>query len=374
MRRACAALGDPQDRLVAPIHVAGTNGKGSTVEMMRACAAAAGLRVVAYSSPADSLTEQIALPGGPPDKSAVADALAQIDAAAPDLSTFERETAAAFVIMAQTPHDLALVEVGMGGDDDATNVLSSCAAAAITPVALDHQAFLGNDVATIARRKAGIAKPGRPLVLAAQAPAAEAAILETAQALGAAPILRHGVDWSVGAGKDGFRFSFQGEEFVCPQPSLRGPHQLRNAGLALAVARVIGLPISPDAIADADLPLRFEPVEAAAFGLPAHWRAFRDGAHNPHAARALAATIAEERNPDERIVLVLAMRADKDVDGFLAAFRDLAPLILPARRSGDDPDALIATAAAQGFSILPASDEDGALAVICGSLAAISPA
>ncbi|MEM6490502.1 MAG: bifunctional folylpolyglutamate synthase/dihydrofolate synthase, partial [Pseudomonadota bacterium] len=277
MRRACAALGDPQTRLNRPIHIAGTNGKGSTLAMMQACAAAAGQRVCAYHSPAETLADQILRPDGSPMNGQATAALTRVAAAAPDLSVFERETLAAFLLMADTPHDLALVEVGMGGDDDATNVLPDCAAAAITPVALDHQAFLGTDVAMIAQRKAGIAKPGRPLVLAAQDPAAEAAIVDVATDLGAGPILRRGGDWTVETVGDGLRVTLGAQSIAAPGPALRGPHQIDNAGLALATLMAAGVAFDPAALASAFFPKRMQAVDPADFGFPAHWRAFRDG-------------------------------------------------------------------------------------------------
>lgn len=352
MRRACAALGDPQARLAKPVHIAGTNGKGSTLAMMRACAQAAGLRVCAFSSPADTLADQIALPYGPPSDAALVAALARVAAAAPALSTFERETVTAFLLMADAPHDLALVEVGMGGDDDATNVLPDCAAAAITPVALDHEAFLGRDGATIARRKAGIAKPRRPLVLAAQEAAAEAAILDVAAVCGAAPILRCGGDWDVSETPGGLTVTIGETRIAAPRPAMRGPHQIQNAGLALATLYAAGVAFDPAGVATAMLAKRMQPVDPADYGFPAHWRVFCDGAHNPHAARALAQAIEAERRPGERVALFIRLREDKDAAGFAAAFDGRGYAVGP--------------------SVEDATADQPTLAILCGTLASIS--
>ncbi|MEM6491848.1 MAG: hypothetical protein AAF684_08130, partial [Pseudomonadota bacterium] len=301
--------------------------------------------------PAETLADQIMRPDGPPTDTQTAAALAQVADAAPDLSVFERETLTAFLLMADAPHDLALVEVGMGGDDDATNVLPDSAAAAITPVALDHQAFLGTDVATIARRKAGIAKPGRPLVLAAQDVAAEGAIVGVATDLGAGPILRRGGEWDVERVGDGLRVTLGGRSIAAPRPALRGQHQIDNAGLALATLIAAGVAFDPAALASAFFPKRMQAVDPADFGFPAHWRAFRDGAHNPHAAAALARAIEDERRPGERIALFIHLRGDKDAAGFAAALAHLNADIDPPT---DD-----------------AASAQPTLAVVCGTLQAV---
>lgn len=377
MRRLDSALGHPTQAAHGVVMIAGTNGKGSTLTILRAIAEAAGLSVHSYMSPGAGLYAQVRLDGAPPARAAILDALEAVEAAnagAP-LTRFEAETMAAFLLFAGEPEaDLRLVEVGMGGDDDATNIYdeNKVFASVITPIDLDHQAFLGPDIASIARRKAGVARWGRDLILAPQRPDVEAVLLEEAERIGVSRVWRHGVDWAVEPMAAGFTFTWRGRMRKFPKPGLPGPHQILNAGLALAAMEALRLPVlakeARAGVKAAHLPLRFEAVDPAAYGLPSAWRVMRDGAHNPHAARALAATIAEERRDEETLVLIPALRADKDAEGFLAAFAALHPLILPARRDGDDPARLRAAVDSAGLAMLDSAPAGPVLAVICGSL------
>ena len=211
MRRLCAALGDPQNRLPPVIHVAGTNGKGSTVALIRAIAEAAGLRVHAYTSPhLVRFKERIRLAGRLIDDATLNAILDRVESAGGEATVFESTTAAAFVAMAETPADLAIIEVGLGGSLDATNVIDRPLLSVITPVDLDHAEFLGTDLAGIAREKAGVLKPGAPAVIARQSDAAMRAI-EDAAAQVHARLAVMGVDFDAWAERGGLAFQLLGE-------------------------------------------------------------------------------------------------------------------------------------------------------------------
>jgi dihydrofolate synthase/folylpolyglutamate synthase len=242
MRALCRALGDPQDRLPPVIHVAGTNGKGSTVAFLRAIAEAAGLRVHAYTSPhLVRFNERIRLAGQLIEDEALNAILDRIEAVAGEATVFESTTAAAFLAMAETPADLAVVEVGLGGVLDATNVIERPLLSVIAPVDLDHAEFLGTSLRGIAVEKAGILKPGARGLVARQAVEAMDAIEVAARAVGA-PLTVMGVDFDAWGERGGLAFQDQERFLDLPAPALAGPHQIANAGLAVAVALELDLP------------------------------------------------------------------------------------------------------------------------------------
>ncbi|MDQ0466845.1 dihydrofolate synthase/folylpolyglutamate synthase [Caulobacter ginsengisoli] len=331
MARLCRDLGDPQDRLPPVIHVAGTNGKGSTVAYLRAIAEAAGLRVHVFTSPhLVRFVERIRLAGTLITSQALADLLDRVEEAnaGQSITFFEFVTAAAFLAFAETPADLCIVEVGLGGSLDASNVISRPAVSVIAPVDLDHKEFLGEDLAQIAGEKAGIIKPGCPAVSARQRPEAQEVIEARAAAMGA-PLTQMGVAFDAWA--PGGRLLVQTEDRLLdlPLPALPGPHQIANAGLAVMAALTLGDPRIDEAaigkgIASAVWPARFQRLTAGPFGDKARAAGtdlWLDGGHNPHAARALADTIAELTARDGRsAVLILGLLANKDADGVLAAF------------------------------------------------------
>src|SRR5690348_4572087 len=254
IERLLAALGNPQDRLPPAVHVAGTNGKGSTVATLRACLEGFGYRVHAYTSPhLVCFHERIRLAGKLIDEDALLALLEECEEAnrgAP-ITFFEITTAAAFLAFARMPADVVLLETGLGGRLDATNVLPGPAATAITPVSLDHQAFLGDTIAAIAGEKAGILKPGVPAIIGPQPVKAKAVIESRATAIGA-PLFRWRVEWrcdpkplsriagegaeprSGEAGEGGMRYVGSRWELDLPLPSLPGRHQIANAGIAIA--------------------------------------------------------------------------------------------------------------------------------------------
>ena len=301
-------LGRPQDRLPPVFHVAGTNGKGSTIAFLRAALKAAGYTVHAFTSPhLVRFNERIRIAGELIGDELLAALLGEVLAASAGIepSFFEVATAVALLAFARASADACLLEVGLGGRLDATNVIEQPIVTGIASLGLDHQQFLGSDIVSIAREKAGIAKRDVPLVSLAQAAEVEAAIAEVASERGATLFLE-GRDWSV----DGdFR------------PALAGAHQLRNAGLAWAMLQgqdKLKMPraVFAEAISKAHWPARFQRLADGPLthGLPT----WIDGAHNPAAAAALAELLAER----EPMHIVLGILANKDADAIVTA---LAP-------------------------------------------------
>lgn len=386
MRRLCAALGDPQNRLPPVIHVAGTNGKGSTVALIRAIAEAAGLRVHAYTSPhLVRFNERIRLAGRLIDDATLNAILDRVEAAGGEATVFESTTAAAFVAMAEAPADLAIIEVGLGGSLDATNVIDRPLLSVITPVDLDHAEFLGTDLAGIAREKAGVLKPGAPAVIARQSEAAMRAI-EDAAAQVHARLAVMGVDFDAWAERGGVAFQ-DGERFLdLPASALVGAHQIDNAGVAIAAALELDLPEAAIAqgLQAVRWPARLQrltagPYAEAARGADAEL--WLDGGHNPHAARALAAFLAERQARAPRpLALICGMLGNKDAGGFFDALKGSGAAVFTVGFDGAaaEPQALAAVARGHGLAATPAGSAAEALdmalrlgagrVVICGSL------
>ncbi|MEO5809402.1 MAG: folylpolyglutamate synthase/dihydrofolate synthase family protein [Sphingomicrobium sp.] len=323
-------LGRPQDRLPPVFHVAGTNGKGSTCAFLRAGMEAAGHRVHLFTSPhLVRYNERIRLAGELISDDRLADVMTRALDADEGIgaSLFELNTAAALLAFAETPADACVLEVGLGGRLDATNVVDRPAVCGIASLGLDHEAFLGTSLAEVAAEKAGIAKPGVPLV--ALAPPADArAMFERIAAGQGAPLLLEGRDWQPDA---------------TLQPSLFGAHQLRNANLALAMLSAQSAVFVPRAafdrgLAAANWPARFDRL--ADGPLTGGVETWLDGAHNPDAAEALA-TLLEQRP----MHLVLGILANKDAAGIVGP---LAPHALSLTfvavpdHGSHDPQALAA--------------------------------
>lgn len=301
-------LGRPHDRLPPVFHVAGTNGKGSTCAFLRAALEASGRKVHMFTSPhLVRFNERIRLAGRLINDRLLAESLREVLDAGDGIepSFFEVTTAAAFLAFARTSADACVVEVGLGGRLDATNVIDRPLVCGIAPVGIDHQQFLGHRHAEIAAEKAGIAKGGVPLVVVAQAPEAEAVILSIAGERGA-PVYLEGRDWSCD-----------------PQlrPNLAGEHQVRNANLAWRMLQVqdrfkVSRTTFVTGIASATWPARFQKLAPGRLvGTAETWL---DGAHNPEAAEALASLLSEH-GPKH---LVLGILANKDADAIVSA---LAP-------------------------------------------------
>ena len=392
--RVLEAMGRPQDRLPPVIHVAGTNGKGSTVAFLRAIAEAAGLKVHVYTSPhLVRFVERIRLAGTLIAEDHLAEVLARVEAAnaGQEITFFEITAAAALVAFAETPADLCVIEVGLGGRYDASNVIPDCAVAAIAPVDYDHAEFLGTDLGRIAWEKAGIIKRGRPVVSARQAEVAQVAIEAEAEAMGA-PLSIMGRDFDAFA--QGGRMVFQGEDSLLdlPAPSLYGAHQAENAGLAIAAAMAFGGPMADDlAIADgistAVWPARLQRLTNGPYGQKATARGsdlWLDGTHNPHGARALARALGDLVARDGRpLTLVTGILGNKDAAGMFAALAELNPRVFAVpspSEAGASPEALAAAARSvglqaeacpslvEGFDRALAQDGQPPHVVICGSL------
>src|SRR3989440_8251721 len=251
IERLLTALGNPQDELPPVVHVAGTNGKGSTVATLRACLEAGGYRVHAYTSPhLVRFHERIRLASRLIEEDLLLELLEECERAnrGEPITFFEITTAAAFLAFARTPADVVLLEVGLGGRLDATNVVRRPAVTAITPVSLDHQAFLGDTVAAIAGEKAGILKPGVTAAIAPQ-PREAAAVIEARAAAVSAPLYRAQHEWRCDVLGEGMRYEGERWRLDLPLPSLIGAHQVVNSGTAVAcLERLSGFDIPTEAI------------------------------------------------------------------------------------------------------------------------------
>jgi len=373
--RLLETLGRPQDRLPPVIHVAGTNGKGSTVAFLRAIGEAAGLRVHAFTSPhLVRFAERIRLAGRLIDDEALTDLLDRVERAnaGEPITFFEITTAAALLAFAETPADLCLLEVGLGGRYDATNVVPAPAVSVIAPVDLDHREFLGDTVEQIAAEKAGILRPGVPAVIGRQSEPALGVIEAEAERLGA-PLLVMGRDFDSWPERGGMAFSDAQGLLDLPGPALPGPHQVDNAGLAIAAARALADARITDAavaagIAGAVWPARMQRLTAGPLAEAAAARGadlWLDGGHNPHAARALADTLARMAARDGRpTTLIAGLLANKDADAWFAAFAGSGARVLTVggyAEAATEPEALAEAARRAGLEAEPTGDLDTAL-------------
>jgi dihydrofolate synthase/folylpolyglutamate synthase len=375
--RLLAALRNPHLRLPPVIHVAGTNGKGSCCAVIRAIAEAAGLRVHVYTSPhLVRFNERIRLAGGLVTDDALAVALDEIAAvnAGNQITVFEAITAAAFLLFSQTPADLCVLEVGLGGRFDATNVIAPPRVAAITSISMDHQDFLGDRLALIAKEKAGIIKPGVTVVTGFQAAEALAEIIREAEQNNAV-LLRRGRDWQITETKAGLDF----DGMRLPQPALIGAHQVDNAGIAIAALRASGLAIPAAAYAQgigrAQWPARLQKLQGNLLKLlPAGSTLWLDGAHNPGGGQALAAQLDRWDGPT---TLVVGMKQSKDVVEFLTPLLPKAAGIFAVAEPGQHLALPVEQViAASGGIAVAGPDVAGALrqiaapsrVLICGSL------
>ncbi|MEM9739059.1 MAG: folylpolyglutamate synthase/dihydrofolate synthase family protein [Pseudomonadota bacterium] len=344
IERLLNGLGNPHHHLPPVIHVAGTNGKGSTCAFLRAMAEAAGLRVHVFTSPhLVRFNERVRLAGDLISDEGFAIVLERVKASlgTAQITHFEATTAAALLAFSEVPADLLVLEVGLGGRFDATNVILSPAVSVICPVDIDHKQFLGDTLDAIAAEKAGIIRPGVPVVSAAQRPEAARVIADEAEAQGA-PL--HGID----------RKDF---DAIPHRLSLKGTHQRANAALAAKALKTWGdLRISDQAVlsgaARADWPARLQrlpsgPITDRAQGA----EVWLDGGHNPHAAKAVAEVLGQMPG---RLALVTAMMASKDAQGFFKPFASLEPDLFTCPNSeghlGKTPEDLVDAAWSAGFS------------------------
>lgn len=391
MWRVLEALGHPQRQLAPVIHVAGTNGKGSVIAFLRAILEAAGLAVHTYTSPhLVRINERfrIGRRGGGMlvGDGELAEALALCERANGDapITVFEMETAAAFTLFANHPADVVLLEVGLGGRLDATNVIDRPLASVIAPVGMDHLEFLGDTLIKIATEKAGIIKPGAPVVVARQLPEAMA-VIERQAGRAAAPIFAEGQEWTVAA--ESGRLVYQDERGLLdlPAPRLFGRHQFDNAGLAIATLRAAGVEDLPahafeTGVARAEWPARMQrlgpgPLTALA---PVDAEVWLDGGHNADGGRVAAAALAdlEDRVP-RPLVLIAGMLANKDCAAFLSNFtgltRHVVAVPVPDQEKGLPPERLAETARQLGMRAAMAADVGEALRALAQLAYDVSP-
>jgi dihydrofolate synthase/folylpolyglutamate synthase len=338
-------LGRPQDRLPPVFHVAGTNGKGSTCAFLRAGLEAAGKRIHAFTSPhLVRYNERIRIAGKLIDDRLLAELMGQVLDANDDIgaSLFEVNTAVAFLAFAQVPADACILEVGLGGRLDATNVIERPLVTGIASLGLDHQAFLGNRLVDVAGEKAGIAKRGVPLVTQLYPPALAERVGEVAREEGAIWEPR-GFHWDAIARQGKLRYRDRQGELVLPLPRLPGRHQAMNAALAVAMLRhQSAIDVPPSALGAAmgwaDWPARLQQLKSGPLVemIPRGSELWIDGGHNPSAARLVAAHA--RRNWKDRLPLVLlfASLANKDAAGALQPFRGIADQVLTLPIDGHD--------------------------------------
>ena len=386
VHRLLAALGNPETRLPPVIHIAGTNGKGSTQAMIRAGLESEGLRVHAYTSPhLARFHERIRLAGELISEPALTALLDECVAAnGPDeITFFEITTCAALLAFAREPADYTLLEVGLGGRLDATNVVKRPALTIITPVSMDHEGFLGDTLAKIAGEKAGIIKRGVPVIVGPQSAEGLAVIEAQAEKLGA-PLFCFGQHWNVWEERGRLIYQDENGLLDLPPPNLPGPHQFQNAGAAIAALRLLGKgeTAAEAAVTKAEWPARMQrlrhgPLVDAAPKI----ELWLDGGHNPAGGEAVAATLA--RMPARKTFAICGMLNTKDVRGYMA------PLVgqidhlyavsipgekntLPAETTRDAAravglEASVSTDVADALATVAKADPESRV-LICGSL------
>ncbi|MFD1880254.1 bifunctional folylpolyglutamate synthase/dihydrofolate synthase [Paracoccus pacificus] len=388
LHRLLAALDHPERRLPPVIHIAGTNGKGSTLAMIRAGLEAGGARVHAYTSPhLARFHERIRIAGALIGEDALSATLEECEAANAGLpmTFFEMTTAAAFLAFSRTPADYTLLEVGLGGRLDATNVVEKPLLTVITPVSIDHTQYLGETLALIAGEKAGILKRGVPCIVAPQQPEALEVIEDKAARL-SAPLSIGGQDWQSWEERGRLVFQDQRGLLDLPPPVLPGPHQFQNAGTALAALRHLDATNQQceAAVTRAEWPARMQRLTRgplAEIARDAGCELWLDGGHNPAGGQAVADTLAAM--PRRETHLVCGMLNTKDITGYLKPLAKQARS-LTAVSIEDEPNTLPAdqTAAAARAVRMPAETAEdvttavadlaraypGSRILICGSL------
>ena len=386
-----ADLGHPHEHLPPVIHVAGTNGKGSTIAYLRAFLEAAGQRVHVYNSPhLVHFNERIRLAGRLVSTRRLNAALEKVEAvnAGRPITFFEITTATAFLLFAETPADYLLLETGMGGTYDTTNVVRHPLGVVITPIDYDHQGFLGDTLSEIAGNKAGIFKRGSKAVIGLQQDEAHAVLERAARRLGINPLWQN-EDFH-GAAQEG-RLVYSDERGLLdlPPPALIGAHQFDNAALAIAATRHFGLPVDEKALAQGmrsvTWPARLAPLHGRLRDLlPPGAELWLDGGHNAHGARALAQALGEmNARRKAPLVLIMGMMNTRAPAEFLAPFADFAPQILtltiPGEANAHTAGFIAAEAQKAGFAARPMGSVTAALkaaaavapdarVLICGSL------
>jgi dihydrofolate synthase/folylpolyglutamate synthase len=386
VHRLLAALGNPETRLPPVIHIAGTNGKGSTQAMIRAGLEAEGRVVHAYTSPhLARFHERIRLAGELIGEDALTSLLDEcVRANGPDeITFFEITTCAALLAFSRTPADFTLLEVGLGGRLDATNVVARPGLTIITPVSLDHQQYLGDTLPQIVGEKAGIIKRGVPVIVGPQAPEGLEVIEAQAARLGA-PVLAFGQHWNVWEERGRLIYQDENGLLDLPLPNLPGPHQVQNAGAALAALRHLG---GGEAACEAAVTRAFWPARMQRLrhgplpDISPDIELWLDGGHNPAGGEAVAATL--ERMQKRPTYLICGMLNTKDVKGYMLPLADhvtrLIAVSIPGEKNTLPAEATRDAAIEAGMQAETAETVDAALSriarenpkarvLICGSL------
>jgi dihydrofolate synthase/folylpolyglutamate synthase len=333
VERLLKLVGSPEQKLPPVVHVAGTNGKGSVIAYLRAILEAAGCKVHVYTSPhLVRFHERIRLAGNLIEEQALVDLIEECERAngGDPITFFEITTVAAFLAFSRVPADILLLETGLGGEFDATNVIDAPLATIITPVSFDHMQFLGDSLAKIAQAKAGIMKRNRPAIIAQQPPEA-AAVIEARAASLNAPLWRCGAEWNFEIGDSGFTYRDSHGALTLPKPVLPGRHQFGNAATAIASTRWL----KEFALSERDIaagltsaiwPARMQCLTRGPLVdlLPPGWELWLDGGHNEDAGQIIAGMIGEWQGQAHKAVsLIFGMLTSKDPLAFL---RHLAPV------------------------------------------------
>jgi dihydrofolate synthase/folylpolyglutamate synthase len=378
MHRLLKRLDHPERRLPPVIHVAGTNGKGSTIAYLRAILEAAGLRVHVFTSPyLVRVNECFRLGGalvGDDELRATLEHCERVNAGGP-ITIFEIETAAAFCLFAQHPADVVLLEVGLGGRLDATNVIDAPLASVIAPVGIDHTEFLGDTLSAIAGEKAAIIKRNVPAICAGQPAGAMAAIEAQARRMHA-PLHVSGQQWHVNVERG--RLVYQDDRGLMDlaAPKLFGRHQFDNAGLAIATLRAQNLFRIDNAafeagIVNAEWPARMQRLASGALvdQAPQGCELWLDGGHNADGGRVVAAALGDlEERVSRPLVVVVGMMANKDAGAFLANFagltRHIIAVPIPDHDNAMPPDTLVDAVRQLGMRVETAGTVEAALRVL----------
>jgi dihydrofolate synthase / folylpolyglutamate synthase len=379
MQRLVERLGHPERKLPPVVHVAGTNGKGSTIAYLRAILEAAGHRVHVYTSPYLVRINECYRLGGAGGGTLVEDDelrrvlehCERVNAGEP-ITIFEIETAAAFHLFAQHAADAVLLEVGLGGRLDATNVIETPLASVISPIGMDHTEFLGDELAKIAREKAGIIKPNVPVICAEQTAEAAAVIEQSARRMHA-PLHAAGQDWHVNVERG--RLVYQDDRGLMDlvAPRLFGRHQFDNAGLAIATLRALPrFRIEPSAfeagIVNTEWPARMQRLASGPLVEqgPGGCEIWLDGGHNADGGRVAATALGDlEERVSRPLVVIVGMMANKDAGSFLANFagltRHIVAVTIPDRENAMPPDRLADAARSLGMRVENAAGVEAAL-------------
>ncbi|MBB3997745.1 bifunctional folylpolyglutamate synthase/dihydrofolate synthase [Aureimonas pseudogalii] len=384
IRRLLAVLGDPQGRMPPTIHVAGTNGKGSTIAFSRAILEAAGQGVHVHTSP--HLVDwheryRLADPAGGPgrlvDDARLAETMRRVAAANGDepITVFELLTAVTFVLFSEAPADAVLLEVGLGGRFDATNVVERPAVSVVTAISLDHQAYLGDRVELVAAEKAGIFKPGVPVVIGPQAEPAALDVLKRHAARTRAETMVYGEDFF--AFTEHGRLVYQDARGLLdlPMPRLPGRHQIGNAATAIAALRLAGFDPSPSAIErgmqGVEWPGRLQRITSGPlFDLAADGsELWLDGGHNPGAGLVIAETLADMEDRVQRpLFLIAGMLTTKEPVGFFEAFAGMARRVFTVPIASSDsamsPEDLADAAIVAGLEAEPCASVAEAIRLV----------